>query len=58
MGKDTVIVRTGGPVLVTMVEHRSYFTLNNLMPSKEDAVVTAAILEATKPQVISFFLLT
>ena len=50
MGKDTVIVRTGGPVLVTMVEHRSYFTLTRLMSSKEAAVVTAAILEATNPK--------
>lgn len=46
---DTVIGRTGGPVLVTMVERRSRCTLIRLVPSKEAAVVTAAILEATKP---------
>ena len=46
---DTVIGRTGGPVLVTMVERRSRFTLIRLVPSKEVAVVTAAILEATTP---------
>lgn len=46
---DTVIGRPGGPVLVTMVERRSRFTLIRLVPSKEATVVTAAILEATKP---------
>lgn len=46
---DTVIGRPGGPVLVTMVERRSRFTLIRLVPSKEAVVVTAAILEATKP---------
>lgn len=46
---DTVIGRTGGPVLVTMVERRSRFTLIRLVSSKEAIVVTAAILEATKP---------
>ncbi|MDB4438540.1 IS30 family transposase [bacterium] len=46
---DTVIGRTGGPVLVTMAERRSRFTLIRLVPSKEATVVTAAILEATMP---------
>ncbi len=46
---DTVIGRPGGPVLVTMVERRSRFTLIRKVPSKEAIVVTAAILEATKP---------
>ncbi|MDA7652620.1 IS30 family transposase, partial [Akkermansiaceae bacterium] len=46
---DTVIGRPGGPVLVTMVERRSGFTLIRLVPSKEATVVTATILEATKP---------
>ncbi|MGC6581294.1 MAG: IS30 family transposase, partial [Akkermansiaceae bacterium] len=46
---DTVIGRTGGPVLVTMAERRSCFTLIRLVPSKEATIVTAAMLEATKP---------
>jgi IS30 family transposase len=46
---DTVIGRPGGPVLVTMVERRSRFSLIRLVSSKEAVVVTAAILEATKP---------
>ncbi|MDB4438069.1 IS30 family transposase [bacterium] len=43
---DTVIGRMGGPVLVTMVERRSRFTLIRLVLSKE---ATAVILEATMP---------
>lgn len=45
---DTVIGRPGGPVLVTMVERLSRFTLMRLVPSKQAIDVTATILEATK----------
>lgn len=43
---DTVIGRTGGAVLVTMVERRSRCTLIALAASKEACEVGAAILEA------------
>ena len=43
---DTVIGRTGGPVLVTMVERRSRYTLIWLAASKEALEVGSAILEA------------
>ena len=43
---DTVIGRPGGPVLVTMVERYSRYTLISLAASKEACEVGAAILEA------------
>lgn len=46
---DTIIGRPGGPVLVTMVERVSRFTLIRLAPSKEALGVSACILGALKP---------
>src|SRR5690606_9849847 len=43
---DTVIGRPGGPVLVTMVERVSRYTLIALAASREAVEVGAAILEA------------
>lgn len=43
---DTVVGRVGGPVLVTMVERFSRYTLAALAPSKESCEVGAAILGA------------
>jgi len=45
---DTVIGRPGGPVLVTMVERFSRFTLIGLAASKEALEVSSAIIEATR----------
>lgn len=45
---DTVIGRPGGPVLVTMVERRSRYTLIGLAPSREAVEVGAAILGSMK----------
>lgn len=44
---DTVIGRPGGPVLVTMVERRSRYTLIAKASSKESLAVGAAIVEAS-----------
>lgn len=46
---DTIIGGLGGPVLVTMVERVSRFTLIRLAPSKESLDVSACIFEALKP---------
>lgn len=43
---DTVIGRPGGPVLVTMVERKSRYTLIGLAASKEALEVGSAILDA------------
>jgi transposase, IS30 family len=45
---DTVIGRPGGPVLVTMVERLSRYTLIALARSREALEVSGAILEATR----------
>lgn len=45
---DTVIGKPGGPVLVTMVERRSRYTLIALAGSKDSAEVGGAILGAMK----------
>lgn len=47
---DTVIGKVGGPVLVTMVERFSRFTLIALAGSREATAVGSAILEAMGPQ--------
>lgn len=46
---DTVIGRPGGPVLVTMVERVSRYTLIRLATSKEAVAVGAAILSGMSP---------
>jgi IS30 family transposase len=55
---DTVIGHLGGPVLVTMVERVSRYTLIALAATKEALVVGAAIIDTMYPQRDKVFTMT
>ena len=46
---DTVLGKQGGPVLVTMVERKSRYTLIAMSPTKDALQVSAALLKAMLP---------